>query len=368
MHSHFFSDNRVSIQPIFLLYSKLKQCYLTQAFFHNCSFVIYPFLQRTGIGTQIRRSGVSLSLSASHIVQDDSQALGLPQIANRTTSLPPNLALGSIEWLHIPKTGTSFGNILVSTFCNLPTDTLWIKREGAKIPPECLKIFRNEGSKVRSNWPIGDHVSLQGRSVSELQKVFTMIRSPGTRLLSGFHHKTLYRRLNSTEEEVCHYISQSNIAHSSKSAQVKMVVGKVMSSARRADQRPLFKFRDPGEASEEDTQLACMNLEIMAFVGISDYWEASVCLFHSQYGGEMSDADVVNVRKGRYDKKEMTTVDCNDEMDEYLFQCAMRLLLSRLRLHRECGAFVEYKDFGLPAVDSMLQVFLKEREKDATRL
>jgi hypothetical protein len=287
----------------------------------------------------------------------------LPQIANRTTSLPPNLALGSIEWLHIPKTGTSFGNILVSTFCNLPTDTKWITGVRAKIPPDCLKIFRNEGNKVRAEWPIGDHVSLEGRSVSELQKVFTMIRSPGTRLLSGFHFTTAYRRLNDTEEEVCHYISQSNIAHSSKSAQVKMVVGKAMSMS----DKIWHRFEDSKIASIEDAELACLNLEVMAFVGISDYWEASVCLFHSQYGGEMNDADVVNVRKGRYDKKKMATVDCNDEMDEYLFQCAMRLLLSRLRLHRECGAFVEYKDFGLPAVDSMLQVFLKERE-DATRL
>jgi hypothetical protein len=48
-----------------------------------------------------------------------------------------------------------------------------------------------------------------------------------------------------------------------------------------------------------------------------------------------------------------------------LFQCAMRIFLGRLRLYKECSAFVEYKDFGLPAVDSMLQVFLKEREMDS---
>jgi len=296
----------------------------------------------------------------SHLVQDDSQAWGLPQNANGTTSLPSNLASGSIEWLHIPKTGTPFGNTLVSTFCNLPTDTLWIKPGRATgIPPDCLKIFRNEGSKVRSKWPIGDHVSLQGRSVPELQKVFTMIRSPRTRLLSGFHYTTHSTRLNATEEEVCHYISQSNKAHSSKSAQVKMVVGKAMSHRG-------HKFKDSNIASIEDAELACLNLEIMAFIGISDYWEASVCLFHSQYGGEMSDADVSSMRQGRYDKDEMALVDCNDEMDEYLFQCAMRLFLGRLRLYGECGAFVEFKEFGLPAVDSMLQVFLKEREADAT--
>jgi hypothetical protein len=327
-----------------------KQLCLTHAFPYDNSWMIYFLLLRPS-----SRRYTSAYLSAFRSGQ-----VGYPlQKGGGAISLPPNLASGNIEWLHIPKTGTSFGNILVSTFCNLPTDTLWIKPEGATdIPPECLKIFRNEGSKVRSNWPIGDHVSLQGRSVPELQKVFTMIRSPRTKLLSGFHYNTKGTRLNASEEEVCQYVSQSVKAHSSKSAQVKMIVGKVMSPR-------VHKFRDPGIASEEDTQLACMNLEIMAFVGISDYWEASACLFHSQYGGKMSNVDAQNLRPGGYDKEEMPSVDCNDEMDDNLFQCAMRIFLGRLRLYKECSAFVEYKDFGLPAVDSMLQVFLKEREMDS---
>jgi hypothetical protein len=324
--------------------------------YHGAQLLMLNEANHTILVREYEKVLKSYSVDFPSLSQKDTPA-NLSRLDNKG-SFPRNLASGAIEWLHIPKTGTSFGNTLVSTFCNLPTDTVWVKASSATdIPPDCLKIFRDEGSKVRRRWPIGDHVSLEGRTVPELQKVFTMIRSPGTRLLSAFHfvtHNT--SRKNATEEEVCQYVSRSQIAHTSMSAQVKMVVGKAMSL-----RGNWHTFENPNIASIEDAELGCRNLEIMAFVGISDYWEASICLFHSQYGGEMSDADMLNVRPGRYAKDGLTSVDCNDERDNHLFECAMQIFLARLRLYSECSAFVEYKDFGLPTVHSMLLAFLENR-------
>jgi hypothetical protein len=88
--------------------------------------------------------------------------------------------------------------------------------------------------------------------------------------------------------------------------------------------------------SDEMVAEACRRLRLFAFVGISDYWDASVCLFHKMYGGEPHSIELVNVRKGKYAKGSLKEVDCGDAADEQLYKCALEVFEENLQRHPQC--------------------------------
>ena len=261
-----------------------------------------------------------------------------------------------VEWLHIPKTGTSFGNVLVRWACPWQDVDIPVTKYKTVMDSKCSHLFRID-PRVKPNLLIADHVSLHGRTTSELQNVFTMLRSPKTRLASGYHFKTHYKKLNATEADICQYITQNGQANKSpflaKGSQVKMIVGKYMET-------PKYIFESFQEPTVEETELACSNLHLFAFLGVSDYWDATVCLFHKMYGGAVLESDTVHLRQGDYaaDPASASSVDCVDRADETLFACAMHIFVSRLRPHPECLKLLTYKDFGNPVVDAILQAVM----------
>lgn len=48
--------------------------------------------------------------------------------------------------------------------------------------------------------------------------------------------------------------------------------------------------------TEQQRQQALDIVERMSFVGLTDYWEASICLFHAMYGGRITPHEMDNVR------------------------------------------------------------------------
>lgn len=82
---------------------------------------------------------------------------------------------------------------------------------------------------------------------------------------------------------------------------------------------------------------ACRRLQVFAFVGISDFWDATVCLFHAQHGGEAREMDHANVRKGGYLKTAATSeVDCGDSADQRVYRCALAVFHNRLDQFPQC--------------------------------
>ena len=50
------------------------------------------------------------------------------------------------------------------------------------------------------------------------------------------------------------------------------------------------------EPTDEHRGRALRNLDRMVFIGLTDYWEASICLFHAQFGGRITEHEMDNVR------------------------------------------------------------------------
>lgn len=89
--------------------------------------------------------------------------------------------------------------------------------------------------------------------------------------------------------------------------------------------------------TEQESALALKRLqEGFAFVGITDQWDLSVCLFHAKFGGECQPAEFGEVRLGvkrnssdqGYDTSELRGFV--DEMDGRLFAEATRIFQSDL--------------------------------------
>lgn len=80
---------------------------------------------------------------------------------------------------------------------------------------------------------------------------------------------------------------------------------------------------------------------MFAFVGISDFWEATICVFHAQHGGKTQAIDYMNVRAGSYNKTAATAaIDCNDSADQRVYQCALDVFFNRLNQFTQCKQYM----------------------------
>lgn len=266
---------------------------------------------------------------------------GTPALAPATSNVtilespPPS----KIEWLHIPKAGTSFGNTLLLWACPELEPLTWVTSTGIlpELPDECRAKFRLlfniEYKKPfplpddRFTWQPGFHSTLPPhRTAEQLQRVFTFIRSPGPRLISSFHMATRYRQLDAPQETICNYTKHSTKWGQCRGAQVAMIVGRDLSLGL-LDNPPTM-----GEAEK-----ACKRLGQFAFFGITDYWNASICLFHAMFGGTVHDLEYQNVRQGAYNQTETEeSYDCGDTADRRLFDCGMELFMERIQQYPTC--------------------------------
>jgi hypothetical protein len=199
------------------------------------------------------------------------------------------------------------------------------------LPDSCLAKFR-QGD--RKGWPIGNHVPLTGRTEPELRNVFTLVRHPRSRALSGFHYLTEYKRVGATRFEICQYVASRPEAHVNLGAQVKFITGEVEF---RWPSNFAFAPKYAGLPDEQMVDRACARLRQFAFVGLSEHWNASVCLFHAIFGGQAHQIEYANVRKGKYGGVGMFgELDCGDTADERLYACAKELFLARMEQHPRC--------------------------------
>lgn len=230
-----------------------------------------------------------------------------------------------IEWLHIPKTGTSFGNMILHWACpDLPEETS-ISEKGIspeKIPAHCLARFRSN-PHARKEWLIGDHFSLTNRTTEELKNVFTMIRSPSTRILSGYHWYHQQKHLNASENEICSFAQKSDMAHVALGAQTRLILGYETDKTGYHFKGPFIRITDA--AMKE----ACSRLRLFAFVGITDFHETSNCIFRIKYGNNQREQKFPRLRRGP--NRTLKSVDCGDRADETLFNCALEIFLKEIK-------------------------------------
>tara|TARA_R110002050_G_scaffold189194_1_gene323812 strand:- start:160 stop:924 length:765 start_codon:yes stop_codon:yes gene_type:complete len=245
--------------------------------------------------------------------------------------------------MHIPKTGTSFRDVLLKALCEEDAPIVMPARI-APLPTKCKNLFVSH-ENPRKNWPIGHHIPLNPSQTTDVTNVVTFIRSPRHRLLSQFFgvQGDQYKLLNSSFSQLS--VREKNdaiLAFANKyhyqGCQTKMVLG--------------VRCQDPVGPEKLRILDACKRVNNFAFVGITDQWEASVCLFHHLFGGNFGQEEGKNMRKTLFPYTSNLLVEYEDEHDFALFSCAWKRFYNQVRGTR-CEQFLEKDIFSELSVQQL---------------
>lgn len=225
--------------------------------------------------------------------------------SNGTVQVPPPRRLAHLFWLHIPKTGTSFGNTVYRYACpRLPHAARLTKidfpgtERGQKMkklvemfPPErwCPTdalatkppYERRAGVECRI---AGHKPIVDGRETG--QRGVAMFRSSLHRLKSAYGHGKhafgMPPEMKAALDLTVGFEAYARFDGIS-GCMSKMMIG--------------VNCGQSHTLSVPDLVQAIERLHTaLGFVGITEYWNTSMCLFHAQFGGHVDGDGFVNVR------------------------------------------------------------------------
>lgn len=211
-------------------------------------------------------------------------------------SVPPPTHLARLFWLHVPKSGTSFGATVWKYACPAIPDEVFTpegqKRLTATAKQEgrlgmTMHLFEQhahlcpvDAFATARRWVQAKTSAVKGHTalpkpLAESGQGLLMLRDPVKRLCSAFQFKHTVgmapaqrKKLLATATTPAEFLNFSGVA----SCATKMLTqsncaqdATVTPATLRVAQNRLRKA--------------------FAFVGITDYWNASMCLFHAQLGG-----------------------------------------------------------------------------------
>lgn len=250
-----------------------------------------------------------------------------------------------IDWLHIQKCGSSFGNTLLKWACfpNMTKNIVvpaggklaeMIKKKG------CEKNFVIH-SGIRKEWPIGDHFSLKTKEDGGdegLEHVVTFLREPVERAVS---HAFFYDKIFATKLKDISKHARNEIEERSRYEDALLKTR----TAGGCHQTRFQVGRLTGSC-EGTSQEACDRLPRLGFVGLASLWDSSICSFYNIYGrGPPSELELKNIRPGKAgdvysifpvlrDVFANRTADVNpapEWPDVELYRCAVRQFAAQIK-------------------------------------
>lgn len=282
--------------------------------------------------------------------------------------------MGQYEWVHVPKTGSSFENTLIRWACGQDAPNVNVfsgrpnmqARKGAQSSilnsrADCLRrtfVHRTDAAtgRVKSDMAIGTHMPLRGdESPSELQRVFMLFRSPDARAWSEFKQNYVLTgqicQSCITPSDMCGVYDRFGRAH-----MAKYILGC----------HPLRVCKNQ-TLPAASIHRACAKVQHMGFIGITELWRTSICVFHETLGGENDERDLHNSRPGLSNWKAPPSVrnrrNCTDRGDAALFVCALREFLRRAHQTR-CDVFLHDTELHLPAANELLHRALIQQQRN----
>jgi len=235
-----------------------------------------------------------------------------------------------IAWLHIPKCGTSFGTSLFHCAnASLP--------EGAHIPVEgtvkrsLVPLFLREyplstwfrGRFWEKGGNVGEHTEITDSAWRRFNgHFFGMFRRPSARMYSS------WRYFGGQEQGV----DVARYAQRIVGQATKMVAGQASG----------LDCSTPGSRCKElrpDVDLALSRLGGFKFIGLTEEWALSVCLFHAMTGSECLPSEFLNVRptkdsEGARAEDEKRFFDSyHDPYDEALYERASAIFWASVAKH-----------------------------------
>eukprot|EP00971_Amphidinium_carterae_P136662 2707628-Amphidinium_carterae.1 len=285
-------------------------------------------------------------LIISVLLQTESGLSGTESVTKAAKPLKPG-----IIWLHVPKTGTQFSTTIVHAMCgDVVEKSLFLGNAFAAYDvyrsrhvnkTGCLFNGHKYGPSERqrcvtAGWNVvcgaGKFISFQGghaplwapkglrpaarrspdlhiaygsawgtvKQIDDLylSRVVSMIRDPRQRAVSGWYHgkHSCTSATNRTDYQIC-----------MSACHTKMIIGTGCGS-RKLGASTTAEHDLMGLQEDEAVDVAAARLRRFAFVGLTEQWDISVCLFHAIFaGGECVSVELKRGRAGNERRKNLSS-------------------------------------------------------------
>jgi len=211
-----------------------------------------------------------------------------------------------IAWFHVPKTGSSFENTLYHTPAICPSfpedayvsdfqrwDGSWGKREEV-----CRGGFSGSYGVPTRDTPY-DHSGLGGLAGTAYNlnfgRLVTMLRNPEQRLISMYNYygpMALY--ISRQKEKEWPYDTESPSLREYAEVNAACTVRQLTTD----HFAPCWATFDSRSLAPQVSEAIEMLQDGFVFVGITEQWALSVCLFRAMFGGQCRRSDLLNTRPG----------------------------------------------------------------------
>mmetsp|Transcript_117011 Transcript_117011/g.331133 ORF Transcript_117011/g.331133 Transcript_117011/m.331133 type:complete len:342 (-) Transcript_117011:7-1032(-) len=282
-----------------------------------------------------RLGGLQLPLTGNHL----HAFRGQPVHGDRGHHVKRNVKrLLPIFYLHFPKCGTSFAGVLARFVCHTETMVLYSESDLESHWPPLLQLPDYAGMAVpcarladtyspekvdpslafldfRSN-----HVPLKDASLAH--HVTVMFRSPKQRIVSGYYHD-LHDCESLRGPGDALNVSLVDYAHCAGNCMTNMLTG-----------RTCAERVEPGDIHHQRRQALAL-VHQLSFVGLTDHWALSMCLFHAMFGGECYESNFSNSRPGAFrhgsEAYDVAALEGFVPPDEEVYEEATRVFWRRVK-------------------------------------
>mmetsp|Transcript_10938 Transcript_10938/g.30299 ORF Transcript_10938/g.30299 Transcript_10938/m.30299 type:complete len:405 (-) Transcript_10938:169-1383(-) len=265
------------------------------------------------------------------------EGFGSRCVASRQQGVPTSgdHHLTNVQWLHVPKCGTSFIATLWNYACGQGNATLDLFVD-PYFSRECRACYdvavKNRYSRELYCTPGVLHAHFQTAHQPTTRNlmqrgdhVVGLLRRPNQRVISAFHDAMHASGFGiDTQLELRRTCMGSVFCFASfpgiSGCAARMLTGKTCAE-------DLGDGRDGFDGGLAVLPAALEALELMSFVGITEEWDESVCLFHLMFGGRTNDAEYLNTHTVRDRAEEYNEVDLKgfvDTADEKVYAGALR--------------------------------------------
>jgi len=241
-------------------------------------------------------------------------------------------------WFHLPKCGSSLGNLIIHTpgVCkDLSKDAVMNTSYGVnEFHDRMLANFKWHWGIIDkcnlSKW--GNHAGITADNYETQYKghAIMMIRQPEQRILSEAHHHFNGWYLPDLPKSLLEYASVLAGCY------VKLLT---------RDSFPSLTVcgTNTSEPTQDEVQEALRRMrEGFVFIGITEQWDLSACLFRAKFGGKCLSSDFMNTRPGvnrtarTYDVQELEGFV--DKHDRVIYAEALKIFNEELQIYNISNA------------------------------
>jgi len=209
-----------------------------------------------------------------------------------------NPTIAPVYWCHVPKTGSSFATTLAHFIAPTLDPEVTIRDPTEEMKQYEGLIMADRVARFKSG-----HAPVAPEDLKKFSgHLVTLVRRPLERTISGFYHdlhdcKSMQQELGCSEtnnktECGSNVTNFKPYAACVRGCTARMLLG--------------YGCGDPnGVTAETHPTLADDAVQVLrtnfGFVGLSDNWAATICLWHARFGGDCLASEMFDTRPGGYD-------------------------------------------------------------------